>query len=283
MKCAKPYYLKTQGIFVPCGRCRPCRINRAAEWATRITHEAQSHEHNAFITLTYDDEHAPGELIKRDLQLFLKRIRKNTNKKLKYYACGEYGEQTGREHFHLIIFGLETCGKCRVCTKLYRLRGKLPEQGTDCHELEKSWTKGMIHAGTVTPASARYVADYLQKQPPSDGRPPAFSLMSQGIGKEWLTSNIDLQTCYRGLNKGTSRAPVPRYYQKQVIKNSGEFPEIPEFLIKMVKLRKQLEHQDKLKEFWKQRNKGFIEAQIKAGIHTEHELATRQRYKEAPL
>ncbi len=73
------------------------------------------------MTLTYDDEHLPindyvdsdgvihgkPTLRKRDVQLFLKRLRKNYkyDNHIKYFCCGEYGGKTFRPHYHLIIFG----------------------------------------------------------------------------------------------------------------------------------------------------------------------------------
>jgi len=108
-------------------------------------HEAQLHERNSFITLTYNDESLatrrptweptvpytpPSEstvaqpndqtrtdetpahadsLIKRDVQLFVKRLRKDQDArglaKIRYYLVGEYGDQTKRPHYHAAIFG----------------------------------------------------------------------------------------------------------------------------------------------------------------------------------
>lgn len=59
-----------------------------------------------FITLTYSDEHLPegGNLEPRDLQLYWKRLRKNTGKSLRYFAVGEYGDRTRRPHYHAVVF-----------------------------------------------------------------------------------------------------------------------------------------------------------------------------------
>lgn len=47
-------------------------------------------------------------LRKSDLQKFMKRLRyhisKQTNEKIRYYACGEYGPVHFRPHFHLLLF-----------------------------------------------------------------------------------------------------------------------------------------------------------------------------------
>lgn len=41
---------------IPCGQCEDCRIKRSKEWAQRIVLESQQHEHNWFLTLTYNDD-----------------------------------------------------------------------------------------------------------------------------------------------------------------------------------------------------------------------------------
>ena len=108
-------------IEIPCGKCIGCRLDYTRDWANRMMLEASYHEQNYFITLTYDDTHVPksyyacpetGEalpsltLSKRDIQLFLKRLRKLTGQSFRYYLCGEYGSNTHRPHYHLIVFGL---------------------------------------------------------------------------------------------------------------------------------------------------------------------------------
>lgn len=129
----KPLYKITSGdcdhigdcwtyIEIPCGKCIACRLAYSRQWADRCMLEASFHDSNYFVTLTYDNEHLPlvetidndtGEiihnatLVKRDLQLFFKRLRKALpDCKIRYYACGEYGSQTLRPHYHAIIFGL---------------------------------------------------------------------------------------------------------------------------------------------------------------------------------
>ena len=285
VQCLTPYRLKNQDIHVPCGRCRPCRINRAQEWADRMIHEASQHEHNAFITLTYDDDFLQEEITKREAQLFLKRLRQHIAKPIRYFLAGEYGEETGRAHYHAAIFNFETCGKCRVCTKLYRLRGKTPEEGTDCYALEQAWPYGRIDAGTVEPASARYIADYLQKdtRPETYGhRQPPFSLKSQGLGRAWAAKNVTTVTAATGLPKGTTRTPVPRYYIAKLLEQS-ESPEMDDFVIRANRTRTALKQDDKRTTFWEERNRSALHNKFQADIQADREKAARERSKEAKL
>lgn len=115
--------------ILPCGQCRTCRLGRSKEWAVRCALEADRHKHNYFVTLTYDDFHLPkGEFLdysrnlwesnlrKSDVQKFLKNLRQvevrdfgNVDEDgkcpMKVFYCGEYGDQNGRPHYHLILFG----------------------------------------------------------------------------------------------------------------------------------------------------------------------------------
>jgi hypothetical protein len=171
---------------VPCGQCLECRLKRAREWAIRMMHEATLHEENSFITLTYSNEYLPEFLSKRDVQLFLKRYRKNYGE-VRYYLSGEYAPDTRRPHYHSIFFG----------------------QSPDRRELEDVWQKGRCHSGNVTFRSCAYVAEYCIKSIAKDPNSP-FALMSRrpGIGYGVL-DKLSAPRCY--LN-GHSHA-VPRYYR----------------------------------------------------------------------
>ena len=106
-------------IEIPCGNCIGCRIAYSKQWADRCMLESQYHDENYFLTLTYDDDHVPrsgyydeetGEwfdtftLRKKDLQKFHKDLRKklygSDKGEFRFFACGEYGDQTFRPHYH---------------------------------------------------------------------------------------------------------------------------------------------------------------------------------------
>ncbi|WNK14765.1 MAG: replication initiator protein [Microvirus sp.] len=71
----------TRTLDLPCGQCVGCRLDRSNAWAHRCWHEAQLHQDNAFITLTYDEQHLPenNQLVYRDWQLFMKKLRAKTS------------------------------------------------------------------------------------------------------------------------------------------------------------------------------------------------------------
>jgi len=198
--CTKPIEINGNLIF-PCGKCMSCRVQRTQEWSLRLMDEAYAWESSIFVTLTYSENDLPPEglLSKRDLQLFLKRLRKSYPTPIKYYASGEYGTQsTCRPHYHLIIFGMKL---------------------TDQHYIETAWKKGRIDVGTCTIESCRYVASYIQKKlykQPNEKNSTVFSLQSQGLGLTWAKENhVQLQQQERVTINGVP-AGIPRYYVKKL-------------------------------------------------------------------
>lgn len=148
-------------LEVPCYWCVGCRMSRAQDWATRIKHEASLHEANSFLTLTYSDDWLPDNysVSVKALQDFMKRLRKSLEpKKIRFFACGEYGEKNLRPHYHLIIFGHDFPDRT-----LWRKTGSgyLTYRSAS---LEKVWPFGHCEIGTVTTESAGYVARYVLKK-----------------------------------------------------------------------------------------------------------------------
>lgn len=131
----------------------PCLVNRKQLWTHRIMLESRLNDYNSFVTLTYDDDNIPvnhrgiPNLEPDDLQNFLKRLRYYYDKKIRYYAVGEYGTAGTRglnPHFHLCIFGMG------------EEKGNL---------VQKAWQeRGFTLTGTLTAQSAAYVAGYVQKK-----------------------------------------------------------------------------------------------------------------------
>lgn len=172
MECQRPRYIHKNDVLVPCGDCAFCTATRRSDWALRLHYESRLHADKQFLTLTYANAHLVWkdnvpQLHKRHLQLFFKLVRRR-GYKIRYYAVGEYGSKTFRPHYHIILFG-------SVPAEILR----------DC------WPHGHIHAGTVNDASIMYTLGYIVngkgwKMRHKRERP--FSLMSQGIGKNYLSA-----------------------------------------------------------------------------------------------
>nr|QJB19323.1 MAG: replication initiator protein [Microvirus sp.] len=226
MVCTSPISIKVpvkgmpkifQEMEVPCGKCLACRIKKRQEWSMRMLHELSYHDKSVFLTLTYNNYYVPshGGLSIPELQNFFKRLRKdNPDKKIKYFACGEYGEEKMRPHYHAIVFGL----------------GLTPE---DKNSVIKCWPycdwdepdilKNSF--GIAEPDSIRYVAQYIDKKYSGDmeiemyleqGLQPVFRLMSQGIGERYACDNHkQIKDLGYITVKGTKQS-VPRYYIKKL-------------------------------------------------------------------
>jgi len=101
-------FIKNQQPYMmtKCGKCYECKKEKARAWTYKIWLESLSHDKKCFLTLTYRDNEKGKNLNKKDLQDFIKKLRKNEKlKSLKYFAAGEYGEKKGRAHYHLILLG----------------------------------------------------------------------------------------------------------------------------------------------------------------------------------
>lgn len=183
-----------------------CLRAKAFEWATRVLHEMNYHPLNVFATLTYDDDHLPkdGSISKEEAQRFLKRFRRRLDgRSIKYYMCGEYGENTYRPHYHLIMFNVGFCD-----FKPHPL-----VRGFYIHD---AWPHGHIFLGSVEAASIRYVSNYVTKKRhrPNLKVEKPFQLQSQGIGKQFALDNSDQIIDNLDITINGVHVSIPRYYKK---------------------------------------------------------------------
>jgi hypothetical protein len=193
-------------------------------WSIRAYHESTLHDFNSFLTLTYDDDHLPadGKLQKPDLQNFFKKMRHRY--KFRYIACGEYGENTRRPHYHAIIFGENF--------NVYSQRTDIDQNMYTNSVVEKLWGNGMVSIAECNMQTIMYTCGYVHKKVGDD---ESFQLMSRrpGIGKNWLEKYKTDITMTNGNPMVTIEGrefPVPPRYldweeedMKQVKKARKEF------------------------------------------------------------
>ena len=205
-------------------------------------HEAQSHDDNCFITLTYDDYHmprlftgGPGTLLKKDFQNFMKRLRKLlAPRKIRYYMCGEYGDKDQRPHYHACVFGFDPQDK-----QLFAVN--LDNHIYTSEMMSDTWGRGFVTIGSLTFQSAAYVARYVMKKrtgPLAHDHylrcdnygvaywlEPEYNTMSRrpGIGRDWyekykddLFPSDEVPVPGSGVHK-----KVPRYYET-ILKSEDE-------------------------------------------------------------
>lgn len=169
MKCLYPRTISPKknsmgfykGRFIPtstqmtfsCGKCLPCRINYASEWAGRLFIEHMKSEMAYFLTFTYSPEKVQehkNELVindcitlyKKHLQLFFKKFRHYYS--VRYYAVGEYGDEQFRAHYHACLF----FDKRHDIIKL-------------ASQIRDSWSFGFIKMKVLSAYHYKYVSKYL--------------------------------------------------------------------------------------------------------------------------
>lgn len=198
-------------LEVPCGKCEACLKERSREWAVRCQHEMSLHKDNSFITLTYDNNNLKNtqEDFTSDIQKFWKRLRKNTQKKIRYIYSVEYGTKTLRPHFHALIFGHDFKNQKLI---------KKTKKGYPIYtspELEKLWKLGHHSIGSATVQSAYYIASYALKKH-SAVNPETGEIVSDymrcskrpAIGLDYLKKNK--------IQLVDSNQKLPRYYLKKL-------------------------------------------------------------------
>ena len=141
-------------------------------------HEAQLHEENSFITLTYRDDELPenGSLDKSHLQKFWKRLRKRFGNNIRYYGCGEYGDNTFRPHYHACVFNWRPSDG--VMFKQTEFGNLYASQ-----VLDEIWSHGHTTFGEVTFKSAAYTARYVMKKMTGDRADDRYSSVDPTTGE----------------------------------------------------------------------------------------------------
>lgn len=177
-------------IPVPCGECECCKIEKANEWATRITNESSMWNNKGiFLTLSYNDPNLPmtkeglTTLNRKDIINFKKRLRKYAEKHklpfmewenpyngkierpIRTFECGEYGFNGqraaigGNPHYHMVI--LNWMPDDLKFDKISK-KSNLPLYTSKT--INKLWGKGYCPIGLVSYESASYVARYTMKK-----------------------------------------------------------------------------------------------------------------------
>ena len=241
---------------IPCGKCQSCRLDYSKEWMQRCMLEQKLWAYNEMITLTYDEEHLPkqiganikendvnfetGEinpetkfkevptLKKDDVQKFLKRLRRYWQynygqDNIRFYMCGEYGDQKGRPHYHLLMFNFEVHDK-----EFY----KYSKKGFKMYHsqvIEDLWGKGHIELNEVNAETCAYVARYIMKKQKGGnakelaelkGQVPEYTNCSRkpGIGGNYFEEHKEQiyssDKIYINTGKGLDTALPSKYFDR---------------------------------------------------------------------
>lgn len=234
MSCANIWYKQRldenkkpiKGVYdgIPCGTCPLCRRDTRNMWEDRINYDRQG-KSSAFVTFTYDENFIPivmgkggylPTLKKEDFSKFIDRLRAKIAYKLPselcrkdftYYGVGEYGDQFGRPHYHVLFNGLDFFD----CRKVF----------------QDEWQMGIIDSLPVLEGATRYVLKYVDKQQKGkrakemyddNGIERPFSTMSTGLGAGLFWTQYDyIKQTGNYKNMAGKERPVPQYYKNKIM------------------------------------------------------------------
>lgn len=228
-------------LELPCGKCAACKAKNVRSWAIRAHHEAVTTTrkvrtgsgtaeipHGCFLTLTYAPEHLPPDnsLNHAHFQNFMKALRRNNTKKIRYLMCGEYGseEHTNRPHYHALLFGKDFHRDRKVHRKTEDTTEWISEELTD------TWGKGHCTLSPLNFATASYVAGYTFKKLNANHEEHARAIYGAGIfpiAYELQTRKPEYIAMSRRKGLGTDwfEKYWPEVYPRDsVIINGKEFP-----------------------------------------------------------
>jgi len=153
--------------------CPHCKSIFRQHWLGRLAAEAFTSDYVRFVTLTYDEEHLDDRAFALDNEHF-KDYSKSRRRKydFKHFTVGEYGDKTGRPHWHSLQF----------------FKGKPPVEPLDFAQVQYGWRKGnsLYQTPNSVAACCAYVYDYLDKGGKAL-RP------SPGLGKQYLFAFARMQ------------------------------------------------------------------------------------------
>lgn len=209
--CIRPLFLPKTGIDVPCGKCFECVKRRRNDWYIRCLIESGHRRYTYFGLLTYKE--VGQNLLKRDIQLFLKRLRIK-GYSFSYLIAGEYGEKKKRAHWHCLFFADTPISFAHIANAW---RGgysySTPNVG------------GWIRFEPIkSPRSIRYTVKYLYKY---DGTSNKFELMiskNPAIGKSFLVNQAHfLRVQNADFTVRGQKTAMPRYYKRKIF---NDYPDI---------------------------------------------------------
>lgn len=233
MSCNNPVWRhNSKGSLVPtpCGMCQGCRIQKVTEFKNRFQLDLREYDFvGSFITLTYSNDNLPfllpigssisgtyfkginhsATLYKPDLMNFLDnlnhKVKRRFNLPIKYIACGEYGDDNKRPHYHACILGLPSSERKLVYD---------------------TWNKGRIDIKPINNGAVRYVVGYIHRQVKCFDNlydfwgdyQPEFGLFSKGLGTLHYKSHsddYDIFGRFKLVGNGDKFYELNNYYKKK--------------------------------------------------------------------
>jgi len=182
-------------------------------------HEIQTTKDNTacFITLTYNDKNLPDDysLNKQHFKDFLKRFRKAIEPaKIRYFMCGEYGDDSWRPHYHAIIFGYDFTLSQEYKKILHPPRIRMQSIETEnpyylSDFLSALWDKGNHLIANATFETAAYVARYITKKITGEKAEQHYNRFiwdwNEFTGEIFNMREVQLQPEYATMSRGRKK------------------------------------------------------------------------------
>lgn len=242
-----------------CGKCTLCRYRKTQQWMCRAFAEnCTSETPPLFLTLTYNDWCYPAcGLLKEHCQLFMKRLRKRLSDygydcNLRFYLAAEYGKNTHRGHYHLLLWNFPYMDYREMVDFLqdawsvvidrveydyianhdivYIEKSRKWNLGKRCYEDVDIYRKrlGFVYLLYVKDGAASYVMKYLRKEivvPPGCVAPFQLYSRRNGLGFQWIDDNkqfyldnpdqLDVEM-YDRWTHSTYKCNLPLYYTQRL-------------------------------------------------------------------
>lgn len=184
----------------------------------------------------------------------MKRLRKSYGLPVRFFAVGEYGNETFRPHFHLGLFNFPNCVRGLTVTRGRSQRRMASECCAVCGMVQRAWSLkgeplGDIEVRSLDPGKSGYLAGYVTKKMTKGddarllGRHPEFPRMSNrpGIGatgmarvaavlKEFADRSelIDVPTHF---TIGRQQMVLGRYLRRRIRKELGVDEKTPQIVL----------------------------------------------------
>ncbi len=162
-------------LAVACGQCLGCRVDHRLMWSIRIIHEASMHMDqfgNSWATLTYrspsactEQQYADGHYVPQDYSLrpshvsdFIRSLRRaNSDHRIRYFYCGEYGDENERPHYHICLFN-------HSFNDQYLWKDDEGLYTYTSESLQRHWPWGFTTVAELNLRTAAYTAGYALKK-----------------------------------------------------------------------------------------------------------------------
>lgn len=286
--------------IIPCGKCIGCFLERARDKAVQLSLEKMNPEYKEneswFITLTYDDAYLPfhstvdtetGEIYTgasielKDIQNWIKKLRDNNpDKNIRYMCAREYGSQTLRPHYHIIVFGLPLdpelfvkVGNNANGDPLWTTPQLDNEISNICWSVRRPlgdrtapmYRAGNVIVGEVTFQSISYVARYTMKKANKTYNDDWF-YKSQGMDIEGISQSQDLGKWYYDLHKHEiyENDYVP------ILGKNGNFSRPPKSFDRLYKK----EYPDKFEKVVQQRKEKMLTSMMQKESQTDMDFVS---------